>query len=97
MLTLRGSRSREEIIRDYENTFNYDESAISTAVQPMSGFDFEGHLDSLLDELEADGLVRIDGNKIFLPSRGKGYPIGGPVGQDMVFLFKVKILTSKLT
>lgn len=71
LLNLRVPRSREEITRDYESTFNHKESAISTAVQPMNGFDFENQLESILNELESDGLVRIEGNKISLTTRGK--------------------------
>jgi len=71
LLALKGSQTREDIIRDYGKTFKQDENSIKTAIQPMSGFEFEDQLDPILNELEADGLIHLDGTRISLTRKGR--------------------------
>jgi len=71
LLALNYSGTREELIGDYENTFNCDEVQVKPAVHPMAGFDFKDNFDPMLRELEEDDLVRLEGQKISLTVKGK--------------------------
>jgi hypothetical protein len=51
--------------------FGGERHPISTAIQPKSRFEFEDHLDRLLDELVDEELIDIRGDRILLTANGK--------------------------
>ncbi len=51
--------------------FGGEKHPISTAIQPISGFEFEDQLDLLLDELMDEELIDINGDRILLTVKGK--------------------------
>jgi len=74
LLILRDTETREGIMEEYSKVFAEKGGAVATATatRPMSGYDFEDQLDSLLKELEDGGLVEVGGERILLTKKGRG-------------------------
>jgi len=71
LVILRDVDSKKEIEKSLSEVLGTEKQPISTAAQPISGFEIEYQLDPLLELLEKEGLIDMRDKRILLTERGK--------------------------